>query len=311
MERRHLLAEEAISKHNGRIGHSFRSAFRHIRLAWKLYLLDKEMSLFRAITGEEEAASGLMLALIRQRYPGANRLNPRNHVHKAAVSPYLDAVSDLMASVPVPAPRLSLSMGSPPSISISIDLQALGVSDEPNSVTPDNPFNFILRKNGDENVYFFEKELHAIAKSRGAEDIKSAIRERANVRNRLLYASDSGIPSVEFKIEALLRYRDRIYRLSLLAIGILQTKKLQLFATQSLESFLAILDQNVGSGIDYSGVSPDGRFMSLIQRSDGSYLVRTGYKGQVTIHARFDKVWQFNVQSRIMRSVAVDIELSS
>jgi hypothetical protein len=295
MEAHHLLAEEAIGKRKGRIGNSFRSAFRHIRLAWKLHPFDNEMSLFRAITGEEEAASGLMLAFIQQRYPGANKLKPRDHTHKAAVSPYLDAVNNLMASVPVPAPKLSLSMGSPPSLSISVDLRALGVSDEPNFATPDNPFNFSLRKNGEKSVYFFEKELAEIAGFRGSADIRAAISEKANLRNRLLYASDDGIPTVEFPDETLIRYRDRIYRLCLLTIGILQTKQHQLFAVQNLEAFLTALGHIVESEMDYD--LRDGQFMSVIQQPDGSYKSGIGYRAKVTITARFEQVWQINVHS--------------
>lgn len=295
MEEHHLLAEEAISKRKGRIGNSFRSAFRHIRLTWKLHHFDNEMSLFRAITGEEEAASGLMLAFIQQRYPGANKLKPRDHTHKAAVSPYLDAVNNLIASVPVPAPKLSLSMGSPPSLSISVDLQALGVSGEPKFATPDNPFNFALRKDGEESVYFFEKELAEIASFSGAADIRTAISERANLRNRLLYASDEGIPKVEFPDETLLRYRDRIFRLCLLTIGILQTKQHQLFAAQNLEAFLTALGHIIETGTNYD--LPDGRFMSVAQQPDGTYKSGIGYRAQITITSRFEQVWQINLHS--------------
>lgn len=298
MDKHHLLAEEAIGKRKGRIGHTFRSAFRHIKLAWKLHPLDKEMSLFRAITGEEEAASGLMLALIQQRYPGANKLKPRDHAHKAAVSPYLDAVNNLMASVPVPTPKLSLSMGHPPSLSISIDLQALGISNEPKIATPDNPFNFTLRRAGDETIYFFEKELREIANFRGAADIKAAISDRANLRNRLLYASDRGIPEVEFPDAALLQYRDRIYRLCLLTIGILQTKQHQLFAAQNLEAFLSVLGQTIEAGIDYSQAAPDGQFISFVQQPDGNFHTGVGYRGKINFHARFEQVWTIGIHSR-------------
>lgn len=299
MEKHHLLAEEAISKRRGRIANSFRSAFRHVRLAWRLHPVDSEMSMFRAITGEEEAASGLMLALVQQRYPGAKKLKPRDHTHKAAVTPFLDAVRNLLASTSVPPPKLSLSMGRPPALSISLDLRALGISNEPKFATPDQPFNFALRKGGDEKVYLFEKELAEIASFSGASNIKAAILNRANLRNRLLYASDAGVPTVQFPDETLLRYRDRIYRLCLLTIGILQTKQHQLFAAQNLKAFLAALGHIVESGVDYAQTLPDGtQFMSVIQQPDGSYVSGVGYRGRITLRARFDQVWRINVHDR-------------
>lgn len=235
-----------------------------------LHPIDSEMSLFRAITGEEEAATGLMLALMQQRYPGATKLNPKDHRHKAAITPYLDAVNNMMASVQAPAPRLSLSAGKRAQISLSIDLFALGLADKPTFATPDHPFNFAMKKNGDEDVYLFEDELREIASFAGAASIKQAVAERANLRNRLLYASDQGIPNVEFPDNTLLLYRDRIYRICVIAIGILQTKQHQLFAAQNLQAFLFMLDHVVEDPIEYNlEMRPSGLFRSIVQQQAG------------------------------------------
>ncbi|PLU07434.1 hypothetical protein BMJ29_02810 [Sinorhizobium medicae] len=69
------------------------------------------MSFFRAITAEEEAATALILALKQRRYPGSEKLNPWEHLHKAAVSPFLDAVGNVLAETGMPAPRLSINRG--------------------------------------------------------------------------------------------------------------------------------------------------------------------------------------------------------
>ncbi len=48
---------------------------------------DPAMAIFRAITAEEEAASGLLRCLAEMDYPNAKYLNPHNHSHKHAVFP--------------------------------------------------------------------------------------------------------------------------------------------------------------------------------------------------------------------------------
>jgi hypothetical protein len=51
---------------------------------------------FRAITGEEESVSAIYHALKRRRYNGADKLDPRNHLHKAALYPFLIDVSQAL-----------------------------------------------------------------------------------------------------------------------------------------------------------------------------------------------------------------------
>lgn len=242
MPQHHLLEEEAISLRQGRFQHCFRSAYRHIRFAWKLHHFDNEMSLFRAITGEEEAASALILSLKQQQYSGAEKLKPSDHRHKAADTPFLDAVNNALVLTSLPTPKLGLSIEKQSKLSLSIDVTPLGSTDEPLWATPDHPFNFTMTMCGDKKAYLFERELEEIASASGSENITRAIKERANLRNRLLYASDQGIPHIEFPAKTLLRYRERIYRLCILTIGILQTRQHQLFVEQNLSAFLSALD---------------------------------------------------------------------
>jgi hypothetical protein len=67
------------------IGFRFRNVLNNIERAQGLITVDREMASFRAITGEEEAATALMMAIQVKRYPGAEKFKARNHVHKAAV----------------------------------------------------------------------------------------------------------------------------------------------------------------------------------------------------------------------------------
>src|SRR3954454_18885606 len=52
-----VLAEAAHNLPNGRPRNCCRNAFRRIKQAWRLRLLDPEMAVFSAMTGVEEAAS--------------------------------------------------------------------------------------------------------------------------------------------------------------------------------------------------------------------------------------------------------------
>lgn len=72
---------------------SFDAAFIHLSLAHRLKDIDPAMALFRAITAEEEAATALLRALQVRRYADAGKLLPRDHLQKAAVYPYLRAIT--------------------------------------------------------------------------------------------------------------------------------------------------------------------------------------------------------------------------
>ncbi len=53
---------------------------------------------FRAITAEEEAATALIFALQRRRYPRANELDSYKHAHKAGLTPFLRAIESIADS---------------------------------------------------------------------------------------------------------------------------------------------------------------------------------------------------------------------
>lgn len=77
----------------GAIGVRFTSTLEHIDRARTLFPIDREMASFRAITGEEEAATALMMAIQSKRYQGADQFKAWNHQHKAAVIACVMAVS--------------------------------------------------------------------------------------------------------------------------------------------------------------------------------------------------------------------------
>ena len=189
-----------------------------------------------------------------------------------------------------------MSLGKPPKLSISWNLAALGLSKDSIFATPDHPFNFTMRKDGADDVYMFEQELQELATLNGSADILAAIKDRANIRNRILYASDEGVPSIEFPDETLLRHRNRIYRLCLLTIGVLQTKSHQLFVRQNLQAFLAVLRIAAEHKIIPDEVLPKfGRLFEIKQQDHGVYSLRDSYRGQIKIRAYFAPIMRGTV----------------
>lgn len=64
---------------------SFGASFVHLSLAHRIREIDPAMALLRAITAEEEAASGLLRALRAIKYSKSDELRAKDHLQKAAV----------------------------------------------------------------------------------------------------------------------------------------------------------------------------------------------------------------------------------
>lgn len=202
------------------------------------------MAAFRAITAEEEAASALLLSLQQKGYPGADRLNHRDHVQKLALTPFFHAVSKVLAAVDFANPIIRLEENAtPPKISIHFDMSNVGIkTPEKLFGSPDQPLNFSVGSGADgHTAHRFEEELQEIARDRGLDQIVTLIKEEANTRNRLLYAAEGGIPSIQFKDGFLTERLRRVTVLVVIAIAIQQTSMHQLFASQCLRSFLLAL----------------------------------------------------------------------
>jgi len=301
----HLIVEEAVGKLNGHVRNGFRSAYRHLKRSWSLRPLDAEMSLFRAITAEEEAATSLILALRQRGYDGAEKLNPRNHVHKAGVTPFLDAVNEMLADSKVPVPKLNLQTGERPRIDLVFDLATLLNEPEPRYAYVDEPFNYVVRREGDDIGYMFERELQDIASGRGSKSIAQFIKDEANLRNRLLYASHDGMPHVEFAASVILRRRDRVHRLALITIGIMQTRQKQLFAAQCVRAYCSALGHTILDRTDYSVLNEgDGFTTSILQRADGDYVETWTYRQTISVNIGYRWLERWHVPAGSLFSFA-------
>lgn len=223
------------------------NSIRHLNRAWKLKDHDLEMAVFRAITAEEEAATALFHSLKRHHYNSSDRLKTRDHVHKNAVIPFMDAVSRVFARFQDVVPETEFLFDeevNPPAIQIRFRLPS--TSGEINVWGyPIPPLNFSLREQkGDQEhrIADFEAEIQQIAKEANAKTIIDHLRERANTRNRLLYAASTGYPGVECDaIAALSHFQRNVFTILRLFVLIDPYPQHQLFVQQCLSAFTSML----------------------------------------------------------------------
>jgi len=206
------------------------------------------MAVFRAITAEEEAAMAIFSSLRQLGYLRANKLSFRNHTHKQAVIPFFRAIEDCFAKV-----------------GGGTSLARWGVSRQrgkkrlflelmlPNGTIarPDPPLGFTVSDPGTGHPIDFEKNMRDVVESKGLKDTVDYLKERANRRNLILYASERGIPSVtgsagRFVIGA----KERVMSLLGVFCLIFPYREKALFVQQALDAFLLLLGQVKREDID-------------------------------------------------------------
>jgi hypothetical protein len=219
--------------------HCARNAFRHIKRAWGLQAVDPEMAAFRAITAEEEAVTAIFHALQRQKYRGAEKLKRKNHLHKNALVPFCTAISGALAiTEKLLKPELYLDKEEvPPRFRVRIDVSSIVPGRK--FAFPEPPLNFNMRMNG--TTYDFTDRLESIVARNNFSNITKYLEERANRRNRLLYAAQEGAPEVESLGNFLPIQRTNVLILVILYLMIDPYPKKQSFVQQSLQAFLKML----------------------------------------------------------------------
>jgi len=224
-------------------------AVKHLNRAWKIRELDPEMALFRSLTAEEEAATALMLSLKRRRYAGADRLNHRDHVQKNAVFPFLQGVQRVIGKLGPHAPPTSLVLDGdtkPHLLKIRFTVPHPG-DGTPLWASPEPPLHFSTKSSLGETpmkLDDFKLGLDELAAASGAATIIDYIRERANLRNRILYAAPGGIPQVGGDIEkGLAQHQGRTFAILKAYCLVDPYPQTQGFVQQCLYAFLKRLDR--------------------------------------------------------------------
>jgi hypothetical protein len=223
--------------------HAARSALRHIDTAVAIRDIDPEMAAFRAITAEEEAATAVFRALQGRKYIGAHRMDPRNHVHKAALRPFLVGVGEFLFRS---AEKLHLEVQlrwreKKPKDKLQIVLRPTKGPLVGREMISPLPLEFDAKVNG--APYDFSEELAKVVTLRRAKSIEKHIRELANRRNRMLYASPDGIPAVAGPIDKpLARSKDRVLG-HLIVVLLIDQYPQQLFVQQALNAFRQVISK--------------------------------------------------------------------
>lgn len=218
------------------------NAIRHLNRAWRLRQLDPQMAYFRSITAEEEAATCLFLSLKKLKYPGSEKLQHRNHLHKNALFPFLIAVSRMFAKHKawLPSTKIYLdSKTSPPRMFLQFQIAGIKGYWEPQP-----PLNLSVAggpKDGESKTIDFSAEIAELAKEHSVTAILSHLKERANLRNRLLYAGATGYPDVQGDAEATVKRFQRNVFLMLRLYLLIEPYERQLFVQQCLDAFLLML----------------------------------------------------------------------
>lgn len=227
-----------------RARHCFRSAIDHLRRARLIQKIDPAMAVFRGLTAEEEAASGLMHALILRAYPNANLLKPRDHVQKHAVTPFLRSLLHHLSEIRlngVRGVRLAMSKESPePKLVVAFLLDGPG---EPQIATPSPPLNLAVRE-GDGAFPDLSRNMRELLEPTGYTNALKFLQAEANLRNRILYAAPDGYPQVEeLQPEYLLERQRRVLMILKATLLVLPYEEAQPFAAEALKSFLRLVKQ--------------------------------------------------------------------
>lgn len=262
-----LRLENAYSRLNGRMKYCGKNAFIHLRRAWRLKEVDQGMAAFRSITAEEEAATALMYALRRKKYPNADRLNPRRHHHKSSIHALMRVLSGTFAKLGYVPELYLFDKTDPPQIRMQIDIHKLaGLPEkEPFFAEPIAPLDFTLNdKNG---VKLFSEEFSQFASESGFAETQEFINAEANLRNRILYAADNGIPKFEIKDEFIIDRKNRVLTILTIALMIEQSDTHQSFVVQCLNTLFKVLPRMENVAADDPVTPPPKPVRLEIERS--------------------------------------------
>ena len=164
--------------------HCFRSALRHLELAKNLLAVDPAMAIFRGVTAEEEAASGLMHCLRELHYAEADRLNPRNHVHKHALFPFMRIVGLFFGQIfENKLKEYHLHIKEEEGHRRLMLAFPISIGGESQWAYPLPPLNFGVKVGTPETPPSYKSQISAFVSAKGAKNIRTYLKKEANLRN--------------------------------------------------------------------------------------------------------------------------------
>lgn len=221
--------------------HCFRSAINHLEKAEVLFPIDKSMAVFRCITAEEEAASGLMHCLKDKGYKNTDKLNPRDHVQKHAVIQFLSILcqfaEDQFRVFGIDMHLLMREVDGARRLAFEVAMESVeGVV----TFYPDPPFNFQLLHEG--KRFSYKGQIQTLIDSKQMGSIGALLKNVANLRNLLLYASPKGFPAgIEIDEKFFPAYQRRVFTLLRIYLMIEPYEEVQVYVQDVLDAFLGML----------------------------------------------------------------------
>ncbi|MBN9430701.1 MAG: hypothetical protein J0H09_29770 [Burkholderiales bacterium] len=225
--------------------HCFRSALYHLERSEALRDVDPAMAGFRAITSEEEAASGLIRCLQELGYARSKELNPHDHVHKHALYPFLEIIgsffSETLGRIFTSFELRIEEVEGKQRLRLATEMQTEA---GPLRAYPIPPLGFTVRDGVTKQPIDYAIQIDGFIKANGASSIREFLKGEANFRNRLLYANPNGYPTVERLGESFILIRRQRVMVMLKAFLLLYPySEHQLYASQAVASLADLLSQ--------------------------------------------------------------------
>lgn len=225
----------------GSVRHRIINSLDHFDRALPLLNIDREMASFRAITGQEEAATALMHAVLLRDYPGADQFQLRSHQHKAAVLACITAIRNDIAPIMMQKYHLTFDFEKK-RIDLKIPLANFGVENDQDLVLQFvEPLDVVHTKPNVDSGRLFERALESLATGSRFENVKLMVASQANARNTLLYASDSALPKSNATRDAIEVRRRSALAILVVAVMVLQSRSHQALVREAISAFLGVI----------------------------------------------------------------------
>lgn len=236
---RNLLKVAAATP--GRGGYSSASSAQHLKRALELKEKMPEVAVFLTITAEEEAATAVFSALRKKRYKEAERLRDKVHAFKAGLYPFIQLLGNTVAAI---QSGVTVQLFFEPKqdqtddaiLRIRVPMNVPGREDL--FLFPNPPLNLVSVDPGGKKTDYFEA-VRKVATEKGIDSIFEQTRKWANRRNRMLYASDSGIPKVKDVEKWMLPHFKGVFA-NLAAYLLVEQHPKQNFVQEALTAYLKI-----------------------------------------------------------------------
>ena len=197
------------------------------------------MACFRAITAEEEAASSIFYIVKRKNYKNAKRIKAKDHVYKNSLYQYILAIQKFFSEkVKYPYQILfSLSDKKDKPAYIKIELP------DGRFIEPIPPLNFNVKELPDNSIIKFDSIFIEMVNDLGKKDLNKYLKDLANQRNILLYASEIGVGSFRDNIIEYIDKKRRNVFTILFAYCLMFPYENSLFVQQLINGFLLSLKE--------------------------------------------------------------------